>query len=125
MKPAIALLALSLAACAGRSANPVQLTSAADASLDCYGIQGQMRANAAMATDLEVERNWKLTQNVTAGAVGVLFPPAWLALDFKGGAKTDAAALEARQQYLHSMATRKGCGQSKPTWGATTAQRGN
>jgi hypothetical protein len=124
MKPAFALLALSLAACAGRSANPVPLTMATDVSLDCHGIQSQLRANAATATELEIERNWKLTQNVAAGGVGIFFPPAWLALDFKGGAKTDAAALEARQKYLRDMSARKGCGGSTQ-WGATTAQRGN
>ena len=49
----------------------------------------------------------KVAQNVAAGVAGLVVWPLWFAMDFKGAADKDVVALEARQQYLTSLAVER------------------
>jgi hypothetical protein len=57
----------------------------------------------------------KVGQNVAAGVAGLFIPVLWFAMDFKGAASKDVAALQARQQYLTTLATEKCRPDSEPT----------
>jgi hypothetical protein len=59
---------------------------------------------------LEEERQGKIVQNVAAGVAGVFIWPVWFAMDFKGAAAADEDAIRNRQNYLTSLAARRGCG---------------
>jgi hypothetical protein len=52
----------------------------------------------------------KVAQNVAAGVAGFVVPVLWFGMDFQGTADKEAAALQARQQYLGAMAVQKRCG---------------
>ena len=57
--------------------------------------------------ELADEQGLKVAQNVAAGVVGLVIWPVWFAMDAKGAASKDVAALQARQQYLTVLATER------------------
>jgi hypothetical protein len=67
----------------------------------------RIQANNIKVQELADEQGVKVAQNVAAGVVGVLVWPVWFAMDFKGAASKDVAALQARQQYLTTLATER------------------
>jgi hypothetical protein len=67
-------------------------------------INAEIQANNKRAEELASEQNAKIAQNVAAGVVGVVVWPVWFAMDAKGAASTDAAAVKARQEYLVNLA---------------------
>jgi hypothetical protein len=97
-------IGLTLAACAGRDAQPVATVQPQDAYSDCSMINAEIQANNTRAQALASEQNAKVVQNVAAGVVGIVVWPVWFAMDAKGAAGTDAAALQARQEYLVNLA---------------------
>ena len=102
-----------LGACAGRDAQPVATVQPQDAYSDCAMINAEILANNQRAEALASEQNGKIVQNVAAGVVGVVIWPVWFAMDAKGAASTDAAALQARQQYLSGLAAQR-CAPAAP-----------
>jgi hypothetical protein len=104
----LAALAVSVAACAGRAPQPVQLVQPQDPTMDCSAINAQLAADAAKQTELGKEKGTKVAQNVVAGVTGaVLFFPALFLMDFQDAAGTDSKALEARDQYLTTLALQR------------------
>jgi hypothetical protein len=47
-------------------------------------------------------------------SVGIVVWPVWFAMDAKGAASTDAAALKARQEYLVNLAGQRCAGGRRP-----------
>jgi hypothetical protein len=72
-------------------------------------ITAEIQANNIKVQELAGEEGWKTTQNVAAGVAGVFIPVLWFGMDFKGAASKEVAALQARQQYLTTLATER-CG---------------
>jgi hypothetical protein len=107
-------VALLLAACAGRDAAPVATVQPQDAHSDCSMINAEIQANNRRAEELSSEQNTKVVQNVAAGVVGLVVWPVWFAMDAKGAASTDAAALKARQEYLVNLAGQRCAGGQRP-----------
>jgi hypothetical protein len=70
-------------------------------------IRAEIEANNAKAKELADEQGMKTAQNVAAGVVGIVIWPVWFGMDFKGAASKDAAALQARQEYLTTLATQR------------------
>jgi hypothetical protein len=99
--------ALVLGACAGRDPMPIATSQPQDNYASCGQIQAEIMANNSKVTQLAEEQGWKTAQNVTAGVVGIVIWPVWFAMDFKGAADKDVAALQARQQYLAILATER------------------
>jgi hypothetical protein len=98
---------LAVSACAGRDAQPVATVQPQDAYSDCTMIQAEISANNEKAKQLADEHDQKIAQNVVAGVVGVVVWPVWFGMDMKGAAAQDAAALQARQQYLAQLAAQR------------------
>jgi hypothetical protein len=107
-------VALTLAACAGRDAAPVATVQQQDAYSDCSMINAEIQANNRRAEELSSEQNTKVVQNVAAGVAGIVVWPVWFAMDAKGAASTDAAALKARQEYLMNLAAQRCAGGQRP-----------
>src|SRR5436190_17628925 len=57
------------------------------------------------------DQGLKTTQNVAAGVAGIFIPVLWFGMDFKGTADKETQALQARQQYLASLAAQRRCGE--------------
>ena len=123
MRAEISVMAagLALAACAGRDAQPIATVQPQDAYSDCAMINAEILANNQRAEALASEQNAKIVQNVAAGVVGVVVWPVWFAMDAKGAASTDAAALQARQQYLSGLAAQRCAPAAPPPAAATSA----
>jgi len=96
-------IGLALSACAGRDPAPIASVQAQDVYADCTMIRAEIEANNTKMTELADERGWKVTQNVAAGLAGFVVPVIWFGVDWKGAADKDAAALQARQQYLRRL----------------------
>jgi hypothetical protein len=104
--PAMAV-GLALSACAGRDPQPIASVQAQDQYSDCTMIRAEIEANNAKTKQLADEQGWKVAQNVGAGVVGLVLWPVWFGMDFKDAAGKEAAALQARQQYLTTLATER------------------
>src|SRR5205807_3225040 len=105
------------AACAGRDPQPIPTVQLTDANASCAMIVAEIEANNIKVRDLAGEEGGKTAQNVAAGVAGVFIPVLWFAMDFKGAASKEVAALQARQQYLTTLATercRPGAGPAAP-----------
>jgi hypothetical protein len=98
---------LALSACAGRDPQPVASVQPQDVYADCTMIRAEIEANNAKMTELANERGWKVTQNVVTGLAGFFVPVLWFGMDWKGAVDKDAAALQARQQYLTTLAEQR------------------
>ena len=70
-------------------------------------LRAEIQANNEKTTQLANEQGWKVAQNVGAGVVGLVIWPVWFGMDFKHAAGKDAAALQARQQYLTTLAEQR------------------
>jgi hypothetical protein len=70
-------------------------------------ITAEIEANNIKVKELAGEEGAKVAQNVAAGAAGILIPVLWFGMDFKGAASKEVAALQARQQYLATLASER------------------
>jgi hypothetical protein len=101
---------LVLAGCAGRAPAPVQVVQPQDRYMDCAAILAEVEANNAKVQQLASDQGLKTTQNVVAGVAGFVIPVLWFGMDFQGTADKETAALQARQQYLATLAEQRRCG---------------
>ena len=100
-------IGLALSACAGRDPQPTVTVQPQDAYSDCTMIRAEIEANNAKTKQLADEQGFKVAQNVGAGVVGVVLWPVWFGMDFKDAAGKEVAALQARQQFLTTLATER------------------
>ena len=105
--------ALAVSACAGRAPAPVPVVQAQDRYMDCAAINAEVQANNKKVIELGGEEGAKVAQNVAAGVAGLFIWPLWFAMDFQGAAPKEIAALQARQQYLATLAEQR-CGAVPP-----------
>jgi len=98
---------MASAACAGRDPQPIATIQPQDAYSDCTMIRAEIDANNAKATQLVGEQGGKVAQNVAAGVAGLVIWPICFGMDFKDAAGKEAAALQARQQYLTTLAAQR------------------
>lgn len=105
--------ALVVSACAGRAPAPVAVVQAQDRYMDCAAINVEVQANNKKVIELGGEEGAKVAQNVAAGLAGLVVWPLWFAMDFQGAAPKEIAALQARQQYLATLAEQR-CGAVPP-----------
>ncbi len=103
----VAMLGIALVGCAGRDAQPITTVQPQDAYADCTMISAEIQANNIKVKELADEQGLKVAQNVAAGVAGLVVWPLWFAMDFKGAAGKDVAALQARQQYLAALAVER------------------
>jgi hypothetical protein len=70
-------------------------------------IRAEIEANNIKVSELGSEQGLKVAQNVAAGAAGIFIPVLWFGMDFQGSAGKEVAALQARQQFLTTLATER------------------
>lgn len=105
--------AVAISACAGRAPAPVAVVQPQDRYMDCAAINVEVQANNKKVTELGGEEGSKVAQNVAAGVAGLIIWPLLFAMDFQGAAPKEIAALQARQQYLATLAEQR-CGAVAP-----------
>ena len=104
---AVLLGALILGACAGRDPAPIATVQMQDQTASCTQLTAEIQANNIKVQELADEQGLKTGQNVAAGVAGIFIPVLWFGMDFKGAASKEVAALQARQQYLTTLASEK------------------
>jgi hypothetical protein len=111
-RPIVALVAAAaLCGCAGRAPAPVSVVQPQDRYMDCAAIQIEVQSNNAKVQQLASDKGLKVAQNVAAGVAGLVIPVLWFGMDFQGTADAEIQALQARQQYLASLAEQRRCGE--------------
>jgi hypothetical protein len=100
-------VAIALSACAGRDPELIASVQPQDVYADCTMIRAEIEGNNIKMKELADERGWKVTQNVVTGLAGFVVPVIWFGMDWKGSVDKDAAALQARQQYLTTLAEQR------------------
>lgn len=103
----VVLVAITLAGCGGRTAQPITVASRYDREMSCADLEAEIEQNNARLQALAAEKGVNLTKNVAVGAAGILFFPIWFALDLNDAAGQEISQLQARQTYLAEMAGRK------------------
>src|SRR5437763_13807812 len=98
---------VALADCAGRDPQPVATVQVTDSTATCAMIVAEIEANNIKVKELAGEEGGKVAQNVVAGVAGLVIPVLWFGMDFKGAASKEVTALQARQQYLTTLATER------------------
>ncbi len=78
--------------------------------MDCTAIMAEVQANNEKVQQLAKDQGWKVAQNVVTGVGGFLIPVLWFGMDWQGSAAKEAQALQARQQYLATLAEQRNCG---------------
>ena len=94
---------LSLAACGGRVARPVQVEKSFDELLSCAHLTGEYDVNIKRLAELTGEKDDRLRNNVGLLISSPLF------LDFSGTLKAEAQAILARNERLRALMADKGC----------------
>lgn len=107
MKKSALLVALAASGCAGRDAAQIASVQPQDAYSNCTMIRAEIEANNLRANQLASEQGLKVAQNVAAGVVEIVIWPVWFGMDFKGAASQDITNLQARQQFLTTLATER------------------
>ena len=100
-------MAAVLGACAGRDPQPIATVQPQDQTATCIQLTAEIQANNIRVKELADEQGLKVGQNVAAGLGGLIVWPLLFAMDFKGAASKEVAALQARQQYLTTIATER------------------
>ena len=103
----VAISTISLGACAGRDPQPIATVQPQDMYASCGQITAEIQANNIKVQELADEQGLKVGQNVAAGVAGLVVWPLFFAMDFKGAASKEVAALQGRQQYLTTLATER------------------
>ena len=102
-----AAVAAAAGACAGRDAQPIATVQPHDQSSDCAMITAEIQANNIKVKELADEKGMKVVQNVAAGVAGIVVWPLLFAMDAKGAAGTEMAALQSQQEYLTRLAEQR------------------
>jgi hypothetical protein len=106
-------VAVAVGACAGRAPQPVAAVQPQDGYSDCTAITAEIEANNQKVKELASEEGLKVGQNVAAGVAGLVVWPLLFAMDFQGSASKEVSALQARQQYLATLAQER-CSPAAP-----------
>jgi ABC-type phosphate/phosphonate transport system substrate-binding protein len=111
MKPIIfpLIIALAVAGCAGRVANPVDVVQTGDAAMTCKDISTEIAYNNSRVKRLAQERNMEIVQDSAVGVAGFFVPVLWLGLDLQGAPGVEANALKFRQRHLMDILKDKNC----------------
>ena len=108
MTSAILALTLTLAACAGRPANPVAVDQVGDNRKSCASIEAEMRHTEAEIRRLVPETD-KTGKNVGLGIAGALLIVPLFFMDLTESEKIEINAYRQRYNRLNIIATEKNC----------------
>lgn len=102
--------ALPVLGCAGAAPNPVAVVQPQDRIMTCDAIFAEVQSNNEKVQQLAKDKGLKVAQNVAAGVAGFVIPVLWFGMDWQDAAGKETQALQARQQYLVTLAEQRRCG---------------
>ena len=98
-----------LAACAGRSASPIQVTQPGDRNLSCDEIVAQMTQYNNEIADLDAEISSRQKRNIGFGVAGIFLFPIWFGLDLGDAPEQEKAAYKKRINQLVRYGANQKC----------------
>ena len=102
-------MALLVAGCAGRQANPVTAIQSGDEKLTCEQIVTTLKLNTSEVKGLMGESSSNTGKNVAAGVGAVIFFPMLFFMDTKNAAGDEARALVRRNEVLYKRHNLMSC----------------
>ena len=103
-----AVLMLVLAACGGRSANPIASYQPGDEKRSCDGLRMEVATNEQEIAKL-VPYEDATGKNVALGVTGFFLIVPLFFMDFKDAEAIEIRALRKRNQWLRGVASKKDC----------------
>ena len=100
---------LSLAACGGRTANPVMVSQYGDANKSCKALMFELQTVENEMRRLLPESD-KTGENVALGVAGAFLIVPWFFMDFSAAEEQEYNAYRQRYNHLAAIATDKNCG---------------
>ena len=94
---------VTVTACGGRKAEPVEAVRASDAQLTCAHIAAERRVNASRIADLTGESEFRVKNNVGLLLASPLF------LDFSDSIQVEVRAIGERNEQLDQLSKAKSC----------------
>ncbi|HFC8542753.1 hypothetical protein [Neisseria weaveri] len=107
------LIATILSACTHRTANPIPISQADDASKSCSAILSEMQEMKNASLTAEGDRNAQVGKNVVLGVTGIFLLVPWFFMDTGNAATVEQRAAEARYRRLLDMANERKCSEVK------------
>ncbi len=105
----LALIALTIVGCAGRTPVPVMAAQYGDENKSCQTLAYEMNHAQSEMTRLLPKAD-KTGQNVALGIAGAFFLVPWFFMDFKEAEQTEYEAYRQRYNHLGMIAMQKNCG---------------
>lgn len=105
---ALMIACLSLAACGGRTAQPVMISQFGDQEKSCEALLFEMN-NAQGEIQTLLPKTDKTGKNVALGVAGWFLLVPWFFMDFKNADKVEYEAYRQRYNHLASVAISKKC----------------
>lgn len=103
-------LMATLAACAGRLPNPIEVEQAGDFSLSCVALEAEFEGNRDKHSFLQNRDAVEESENLSVGVLAfTLAQPAFFGLDLSDANQDEMAALEQRRERLVSLMASQGC----------------
>lgn len=111
---ALIFLALVLAGCAGRDANPVMSRQMGDNDMSCTAIRTEMAFIEEEINRL-IPESKKTGKNVALGVAGWFVLVPWFFMDFSDAEKQEIHAYRQRYNTLMILGDEKGCAKVQPS----------
>lgn len=108
----IFIMVFNLAACGGRSANPVMINQFGDNNKSCKSLIFEMNGAQNQMQQLMPKTN-KTGKNVALGVAGAFVLIPWLFMDFSHAEEQEYNALRQRYNHLAIIAMEKDCDKSE------------
>ena len=106
---AFAVVALPLAGCGGRAANPIAVAHPGDKDMSCDEIEAEMYDMDARARQLMGEESRKTGKNVALGVAGLFFLVPLFFMDLSDAERHEAQAMQDRGRHLLRLYNKKDC----------------
>ncbi len=119
----VLLLSLSIAACAGKTAQPVASYKIGDDDMSCNELKAEMAYIDAQVTKLIPESD-KTEKNVALGVAGALLIVPWFYMDLGDAEKVEIKAYQDRYSALEKIYSRKSCARN-PRRNSTPVEQKN
>ncbi len=105
----ISITCLTLVACAGRNASPIQIIQYGDSALACEELIGQMAVLDSQARKKLGKESRKTGKNVGLGVAGAFLLVPLFFMDFSEADRIEAEALRDRYLHLQRLAQKNKC----------------
>ena len=119
----VAVLSLSIVACAGKTAKPVASYKIGDDQLSCNELKAEMAHIDSRVAEL-IPESEKTSKNVVLGVTGWFLIVPWFFMDFSDAEKVEIQSYQERYLALEKLYSRNSCSKEPQTQTADASKGG-